>query len=49
MYLLRQGTTKWLTLATDMSNLRQKVAAKQGAQVIIRNSEQTLKVDWCND
>ena len=33
MFLLRQGTTKWLTVATDMANIRQKVAIKQGAQV----------------
>ena len=33
MYLLRQGSTKWLTVSTDMASIRQKVAAKQGAQV----------------
>ena len=33
MFLLRQGSTKWLTVATDMANIRQKVAIKQGAQV----------------
>ena len=33
MFLLRQGVTQWLTVASDMAGIRQKIAAKQGAEV----------------